>query len=838
MSLQKWPKLLLVVLLPLALSISSPPLRAQVPTAYATVTPAPSAKEDMESMYLPSVTTGPWSPAWSPDGKQLIFAAHGSLWEVPVDGGKAVQITTGPGYDSEPAWAPDGRQIAYTKDTGHTFEIWVANADGTSQHQLTQDSGIDVDPECHSSDTIYYTSSAEGKKFGLWQISASGGTPSKVLVDGVQNIEPSSSPDGNSLVFISAREGFANPGSALPGKMTYGSGDIWKLSLTDGKLALLDREETLWCARPRWSSDGRKIVYVSYRTGSNQLWLLDPASGLPVQLTYLKDSEAFNPSWSPDSQTIAFATNAGHPFAIWTVPAVGGIPKQVHITRLRYRNPMGVLHVRVVDEEKKPTSARVYLEASDGRSWAPDGAFQRVSVVTGDSYFEAPSEFSVELPTGTATVEAVKGFQRFFTKQSVQIREGTPSTIQIQLKRIAGHALDGWVSGDNHVHMNYGGVFRETPTSLISEMDAEDLNVLNDFPTNNQNRLLDMQYFTGHPDSHSTARNILYFNEEYRPSFGGHMDLLNLKQLFFPIYGGYPGTPFASDYPSNAQVLDSVHSQGGIGGFAHPFLIPRGEDPSKVDYAGAREFPADAALGKVDFYDVMCIWTDKFVAEGVWYRLLNLGFRIPISAGSDVMTNYWRAPTVGSVRVYAHTGPTLTYRTYTDAFLKGHAFVSNGPLLSLTVNGKGPGDEINLAGSDSVRVNVKADAWSLVPMEQLDIIENGQVVFTQKATDTGRIQLRTTLEVPSSAWIAARVSGPSAQHLLMDSYVYAHTNPIYVSMAGKPMRSVEDAQYFIQWMNRSIELLDKRTFDNPQQKEQVRDVYEKALAHFEQLAKQ
>jgi TolB protein len=817
-----------------AASVAAEARSGLIPTAYEMATPAGASQMYMESMYLPSATTGPWAPAWSPDGKRLVVAMYGSLWEIPESGGEAVQITAGPGYDSQPAWSPDGRRIVYTKDTGHAMNLWLVNADGSSPRLLTDNQAINVDPEWHSKDTIYFTSSQGEKTFGIWQIAASGGTPSAVLVDGHQSIEPSSSPDGRYIVLISSRQGFANPISALPGRMSYGSGDIWKLRLADKKLELLDREETLWQARPRWSPDGHKIAYVSYRTGFDQLWLLDADTGIPVQLTYLPNTtKALDPAWSPDSQKIAFITDGDHRFTLWTMPAVGGEAREVRVTGLHYRHLMGTLRVTVLDDAAKPTAARIYLEGSDGRSWAPTNSYQRVSVVTGDYYFQTESPFSVELPVGTATIEAIKGFEYYPAKQIVSIRQRATTTATLRLKRMI--KLAGWYSGDNHMHMDYGGTFRMTPASLVTEMEAEDLNVVNAFPTNNQTRLQDMQYFIGKPDPHFRANRLLYFNEEYRPSFAGHLDLENLKKLFFPVYDGYPGTPYAANYPSNAQVEDSIHSQGGFVGYAHPYLIPRGEDPSQVDYGGAREFPADVALGKLDFYDVMSVWTDDFVAQGVWYRLLNLGFRVPISAGSDVMTTYWRAPTVGSTRVYVHSGPKLSYADYMNAMLKGHGFVTNGPLLIFTVNGKEPGDELDLP-SGGGPLNVRAEASSIVPMDQIDIIENGKVVYTQKASNRNHIQLSTSIPVEASAWVAVRVTGPARQHLLMDRYVYAHSDPVYVRVAGTELRSTEDAQYFIRWMDHCIQLLDKATFDSPAEKEKVRAVWERARARYEQLA--
>jgi len=50
-------------------------------------------------MYLPQLTTGPSSPAWSPDSRSLVYSMSGTLWRQAVDSGKAEELTAGPGYD-------------------------------------------------------------------------------------------------------------------------------------------------------------------------------------------------------------------------------------------------------------------------------------------------------------------------------------------------------------------------------------------------------------------------------------------------------------------------------------------------------------------------------------------------------------------------------------------------------------------------------------------------------------------------------------------------------------------------------------------------------------------
>jgi TolB protein len=806
---------------------------AQIPTAYPIAIPGADKQLEaagqmyMESMYLPSVTRGPWAPSWSPDSKEIAFSMHGSIWKIPVDGGSAVQVSAGANYDSQPAWSPDGRSIAFTRDDGHSLHIWVVGSDGSSPRQLTHGAGLNVDPEWRSGNLIYYTSTPGGAHLGLWQVPVTGGSPQPLLADGKQNLEPASSPDGKSVVFVSFRP-------TAPGRpASYGSGDLWKLDLASKAPHLLLRQETLWEARPRWAPDGRTIVFVSQQTGKNELFLADATTGIPTQLTY-RDDEVFTPSWSPDGQRIAFVSNGDHKFVLWTIPAVGGTATPISIQKLQWKEPIGTLHVSIADAAGNKTAARVYLTGSDGKSWAPEGAFERVSVITGDHYFQSEGDFIVPLPAGTATIEVTKGFQYRPRKEEVRIAADQSAAVTLRLERITDLQSNGWYSGDNHLHMNYGGVYAETPDSLLSEADAEDLDVVNDFPTNHNTRLIDVQYFTGKPDAHSSSSRILYFNEEYRPNFAGHLGLLNMKQFFFPVYDGYAGTPYAADYPTNAQAFDAMHAQRAIAGYVHPYLLARGDDPLKnKSYVGAREFPADVALGKVDYYDLMCIWTDAYVAGEVLYRLWNLGFRVPISAGSDAMPNYWRAPTIGGVRVYVHAHSPLNYQRWIDALIKGNSFVTNGPVLSFAVDGHEPGDELQVS---EPAVQVESTVDSVVPVERLDIIENGKVVASQDAEDRFHIKLSRKIPVAASGWIAARVSGPQKVHLVTDGYVYAHSNPVWLTREGRKPSSPEDARYFVNWMDDTIRLIPQRTFYTAEQKSQTMEVYQKARETFVQLA--
>jgi TolB protein len=794
----------------------------QIPSVYQRIFGGGGSTMYMESMYLPPVTSGPWAPAWSPDGRSIVVAMRGSLWSVPAGGGEAVQLTEGAHYDSQPDWSPDGRRIAFTRDTGKVIDIWTIDANGANPRQVTRSTGFTVDPQwAPDGASILHVSMDQGKTLGFWSVNVADGVVKPVLADEFQNISPAWSPDGRAIVFVSNR-----PWGT---KQIQGTGGIWTMRPDTMQVDLLVQEETVYHARPVWSPDGRKVAFASFRSGHNQLWVASASHGNPQRLTYV-DGEVHTPAWSPDGGKLAYISNGGGQFTLWRIPAVGGTPTEVKVERLKYRHPVGRVRVAVKDAATgQETQSRVYAIGSDGKSYTPQDGFHRMVVVTNDHYFHAPGNFTIELPVGPATIELTKGFEYRPEKQSVVVAANETRTIEFALKRTIDMPARGWYSGDNHIHMNYGGIYEATPRSLMLEADGEDLHVINDLIANQAGtRIHDLKYFEGKLNAISKPNRLMYFNEEFRPGFAGHMALLNLKKFVWPQFLGNRGTAVAAHYPPNSHVLDEVHAQGGVAGYVHPFTTPE-RDPEEYDYSGAREFPVNAALGNVDYYDVMCIWSDEYVSAKVWYRVLNLGFRVPASAGTDAMTNYWRAPAIGTTRVYVRGGSTLDYQEWVRALTAGRSFVTNGPLIFMRVDQREPGDELRLPGAKATPVRVEVEARSIFPMEALDIVQNGKVVRSVKPTDPYHVTFAESVPVDRSGWIAARVTGPGKQHLLMDSYVYAHTNPVYLMKEGSTPSSPEDAQYFLRWIDRVLQLLQESdAFDTPAQKQEVIQLWRRA----------
>jgi len=256
-------------------------------------------------------------------------------------------------------------------------------------------------------------------------------------------------------------------------------------------------------------------------------------------------------------------------------------------------------------------------------------------------------------------------------------------------------------------------------------------------------------------------------------------------------------------YPMTSDVYDLAHTQGALVGEVHPF----DEAPDPFATPAQRitdELPVDVALGKLDYIEIVG-FSDHRATAAVWYRLLNLGFRLPAGAGTDATANY-AAPIRGQVgmdRVYARVAPgRVKVETFFDAVKNGRTVATNGPLLDFSLGGQGIGGELKLAAAQA-EVPFRVKMRSIVPVDHLEIVCNGLVVKSLAGKDAADVS--GTIPLKESGWCVLRASSEKAEYPVLDNYVYATTSPVYVTVGGKRARSPEDAKYFVAWIERTID---------------------------------
>jgi hypothetical protein len=154
-------------------------------------------------------------------------------------------------------------------------------------------------------------------------------------------------------------------------------------------------------------------------------------------------------------------------------------------------------------------------------------------------------------------------------------------------------------------------------------------------------------------------------------------------------------------------------------------------------------------------------------------------------------------------------------------------------LLDFQLGDKQLGDEVKLAdggGTLTARVSLN----SIVPVDRLEIIGNGEVVATVPLTgDRTRISTTVTLPVSKSGWFLLRALGEGPAYPILDVYPYATTSPIYVSVGGRPIQSRKDADYFIRWIDRLEAGARSHTdWNSPAEKAAALDIMRQAREEF------
>jgi TolB protein len=806
-------------------------------------------------LYLPQLTSGPSSLSWGPDSQELVYSMAGSLWRQKLNSKEALQLTDGPGYDYQPDWSPDGKSVVYVSYQKDAMELRLLDLAGGKSRQLTSDGAVNVEPRWSpDGKKVVWVSTQYNGRFHVFMADVADGSLRNVVrLTGEtksslpryyysaydMEINPVWTRDGKEILFVS------NKGHI------HGTGGFWMMKAEPGAEAHeIHYEETNWKARPDFSPDGSRMVYSSYLGGQwHNLWLMPARGGDAFPISYA-DWDQTGVRWSPDGKFVAYISNFTGSTAVEIQGIPGGEIKQVtgfEAKELKFLKPVGTVRVFVETEKGEATSARVSLIDSTGRFCWQSGA----AVYADDGYDRSESAFErhyvhldigddFEVPAGEAVLEVSKGLEFQPERQTVRVMAGETKEIRVRLHRIKAPwaARESWISSDLHVHMNYGGTYRNDLNALLHQGQAEDVRLIHQLTVNKEQRIPDIDNSRAEGSLLRSKDVQIVQGQEFHTSYWGHRGILGLKDhLLLPGYAGYPNTAAASLYPMNADVYDMAHEQGALVGAVH--LFDEVPDPFvKPAQRITDELPVDVALKKLDYMEIVGFSDHKSTAA-VWYKLLNLGFKLPAGAGTDATADY-AAPIRGQVgfdRVYVWTpGWPVSIDKWKDELRRGRTFATNGPLIEFKLGGEMVGSELKFDAPQAA-VPFTAKLRSIVSVDHLEVVCNGRVIqslLLDGAKNTA--EMKGTIPLQESGWCVLRAWSEKAEYPVMDNYAYATTSPVYVTIRGKRAYSKEDADYFKAWIDRTIEITEQYPdWNSSVEKQDVMKKLRDARAVYEQL---
>jgi hypothetical protein len=420
----------------------------------------------------------------------------------------------------------------------------------------------------------------------------------------------------------------------------------------------------------------------------------------------------------------------------------------------------------------------------------------------------------ITLPRTALRLEAVSGLDTTLTRQEIDLGKGSTTEITARLRSLVRPEDRPWVAGNTHLHLR--NLTQDEAANYLRQIPAADgLQVL--FISYLERDKDDRSYITNRypvgPVAGFETTGVLISNgEEHRHNFEaygpgyGHVMFLDIKQLVKPVSLGPGITGGGNDDQPLRPGLDDARQQSGTVLWCHN--------------TNGHEAGPSALAGRIHALNVFD-GSRTGTYEERYYRYLNVGLRLPISTGTDWFLYDF-------ARVHVRVPDRLTIPAWLEALRLGRSVATNGPRLSLTVDGKDIGDVLTLDQPRTVRI--EATARGRHDFERLQLVHNGKVIQSQPCEKNEveySARLVREVRIDEPAWFAVRIDTTKKNEF--DQRLFAHSSPVYIDLAGKRVLDIESARSLQQELEGSRETIRRRgQFSTPAARDKVIALYEEA----------
>jgi hypothetical protein len=176
-------------------------------------------------------------------------------------------------------------------------------------------------------------------------------------------------------------------------------------------------------------------------------------------------------------------------------------------------------------------------------------------------------------------------------------------------------------------------------------------------------------------------------------------------------------------------------------------------------------------LDGIEVWNGHWIWENEEALRYYFYNILNKGYKFFAIAGTDTH-NFYHAPP-GTPRTYVYLGnKKLSRENVKEAMKSGRIFITNGPLVQFDIEGKIPGETLEIKKPDKLNFNIEIK--SINNLSHFFIIKNGAPCFYKKIEGNKEYSQKINIPVDGDCWYVLRVYG--------EKDTQAITNPIWIKL--------------------------------------------------------